>query len=372
MGKKKIDKKIVRIAITLFGIGIICLGCIILYKNKMKANKIGQGQEYNTLVEHDGKIFLYGETHSEKKILEKELELWDQYYQSGVKDLFVELPYYTAEFLNIWIKSEDNVILNELYEDWDGSALHSIEVKEFYQAIKEKCPDTIFHGTDVGHQYNTTGERYIEYLVANGKEASEEYSITKDSIEQGKYYYTHSDPVYRENQMVKNFIREFDKLNGATIMGIYGSAHTQLNGMDYATNTIPCMANQLRNCYKEKLFSEDLSIFAYGIEPLKTDIIQVGNKEYQALYYGKQDLTAFAIEYQYREFWKLVGAYNDWKEQPVTGNVLPYHNFPMPIEKGQIFVVDYSKPDGSVVREYYRSDGNYWNGLPVTEGFVIH
>ena len=43
----------------------------------------------------------------------------------------------------------------------------------------------------------------------------------------------------------------------------------------------------------------------------------------------------------------------------------------MLIETGQVFVIDYTKTDGSVERKYYRSDGYVWNGLPSTEQFII-
>ena len=39
-----------------------------------------------------------------------ELDLWKDYYAEGCRDLFVELPYYSAEFLNVWMK-EDNRVL---------------------------------------------------------------------------------------------------------------------------------------------------------------------------------------------------------------------------------------------------------------------
>ncbi len=58
-----------------------------------------------------GEIFLYGEEHSVENILEKECELWSSYYQNdGVRDLFVELPYYTAAYMNLWIKSDGDDI----------------------------------------------------------------------------------------------------------------------------------------------------------------------------------------------------------------------------------------------------------------------
>jgi len=51
--------------------------------------------------------------------MDKEFELWHEYYNNkNMRHLFVELPYYTAEFLNIWMKSDSDEILDELYNDW--------------------------------------------------------------------------------------------------------------------------------------------------------------------------------------------------------------------------------------------------------------
>lgn len=242
-----------------------------------------------------GQIFLYGEEHGVEPILEEEFQLWSTYYHNdGMRDLFVELPYYTAEFMNLWMQSENDEILDALYEDWNGTAMHTPEVRAFYERIKSECPETIFHGTDVGHQYNTTGARFLEYLQFNGKAQSEEFALTQEAIEQGKFYYEHRDQVYRENVMTENFIREFEKLNGADIMGIYGSAHTGTEAMDYSTNTVPCMANQLSERYTESLHATDLTHLAKEMDAYKVDIIQIGEKEYEASYFGKADLTAFS------------------------------------------------------------------------------
>ncbi len=319
-----------------------------------------------------GEIFLYGEQHSVENILEKEFELWSSYYHNnGMRDLFVELPYYTAEFMNIWMKSDDDDILDSLYQDWDGTAMHSQEVYNFYKRIKSDCPETVFHGTDVGHQYGTTGARFLEYLESTGQRQSDLYKLSEENIKQGQYYYQHSDNIYRENTMVENFIWEFDSLNGIDVMGIYGSAHTGTEAMDYMTSSVPCMANQLQKQYGNALHTEDLTSLALMNEPYRTDTIKVGEKEYTALYFGKTDLSAVLPDYQCREFWRLENAYDDFKDNSTTGNVLLYNNYPMEIETGQIFVIDYTKADGTVVREYHRSDGNTWQGSSVTEEFVV-
>lgn len=208
------------------------------------------------------KIYLYGEKHGVKKIMDKEFKLWHEYYNNkNMRHLFVELPYYTAEFLNIWMKSDSDEILDELYNDWIGTALYNPYTKEFYKKIKSNCPETIFHGTDVGHQYDTTGQRFLKYLEENNLKDSEKYRLAHEAVKQGKYYYENSDDVYRENKMVENFIREYDALNGECIMGIYGNAHTSLDAMDF-TDSVPCMANQLKDIYKDIIYSEDLSWLA--------------------------------------------------------------------------------------------------------------
>lgn len=312
-----------------------------------------------------GQIYLYGEAHSIKKILDKEFELWYEYYHSqNMRHLFVEYPYYTAEFLNLWMKSDNDTILEEVYNDWEGTLAHSVDTKEFLKKIKSECPETIFHGTDVGHQYSTTGERFLKYLEKNNLKKSKQYSLTLEAIEQGKNYYAKEDHSYRENKMVENFIHEFETLNGENIMGIYGAAHVGDEAMDIAGT----MGNQLRDYYT--IFSEDLSWIVRDIDPYRTDQISVDGKNYTAYYFGDQDLT-WHKDYLSREFWRLENAYDDFKNKQKTGDVLPYNNYPMLIEKGQVFIIDYKKTDGSVERQYYRSDGSVWEGRPVTEEFML-
>jgi hypothetical protein len=317
-----------------------------------------------------GQIYLYGEQHGIDKILDKEFKLWYEYYHNEyMRHLFVELPYYTAEFLNMWMQSESDDILEQIYSDWVGTASHNSYIKEFYKKIKSECPETVFHGTDVGHQYKTTGKRFLRHLENYNLEGSEQYLLAQEAIEQGKYYYEHTKDVYRENKMTENFIREFDNLSGEKAMGIYGGAHTGLDAMDYTTRSVPCMAKQLKERYGDAVHSEDLTWLAKDIDPYRVDIIKVNEKDYEASYFAKQDLTG-AKDYDYREFWRLENAYDDFKNNSKTGDVLPYNNYPMLIETGQVFVIDYTKKDSSVIRKYYRSDGYVWNGMPSTEEFT--
>jgi len=51
--------------------------------------------------------------------------------------------------------------------------------KAFYQSIKVLCPETVFHGTDIGFRHYYAGPRYLAYLRENGLEDSEPYSLTE-------------------------------------------------------------------------------------------------------------------------------------------------------------------------------------------------
>ncbi|MDH6429812.1 hypothetical protein BSK62_18915 [Paenibacillus odorifer] len=317
-----------------------------------------------------GSIYLYGEAHGVAKILDKEYKLWSQYYHNeGMRHLFVELPYFTAEYLNLWMQSDNDDILEEIYDDWERTRSHNPDVKEFYKKIKSECPETIFHGTDIGHQYETTGSRYLSYLVANDLGESQKYTLTMEAIRQGRVFYSKEDGVYREDTMTENFIREFEKLGNESVMGIYGSAHTGLDEMDYKTQSIPCMGNQLQEHYGDNIYSENLSWIAKDIEPSRVDYISLQGKEYAASYFGKQDLNGFK-DYAYREFWRLEDAYEDIKDLPLVDNYLPYDNYLMPIEVGQVFVVNSTKTDGSVQRDYYLSSGQVVEGVNSTQQFT--
>ena len=128
------------------------------------------------------------------------------------------------------------------------------------------------------------------------------------------------------------------------------------------------MAYQLHERYGDAVHAEDLTLVhdAYTV-----DTVQIGEKEYSASYFGKTDLSAILPDYQCREFWRLENAYDDFKDCPTTGNVLPYDNYPMEIDVGQIFMIKYTKADGSVITEYHRSDGHAWRGELATEEFSI-
>ena len=133
-----------------------------------------------------GQIYLYGEIHGIAAIEEYEAERWKECYERGMRHLFVELSHYTAQWLNLWMDAEDDEILEQLHQDWESTLSSGAETLDFYRTIKEQCPETVFHGTDVGHQYDSTGARYQDYLEERGLADTEDYRLTWRPSSRGK------------------------------------------------------------------------------------------------------------------------------------------------------------------------------------------
>lgn len=325
------------------------------------------GAVYTTEVQaiETNKIYLYGEQHYVPKILEKELELWGEYYEQGTRHLFLELPYYTAEFLNQYMQADNNDILDGIYDTMIADGVPYIpENKEFFVTIKEDYPDTIFHGTDVGLQYYNIGVEYVDYLQKNNLTNTDEYILTLENIVQGIKYYQTRDNNYREYILAQNFIREMETVGDESVMGIYGSAHTNLSASR--------MAGKLYSKYGDRVVTTNLTYLApKNIEIIRTDNVIINDKPYKAFYFGEQDLTNLTADYISRKFWRIENSFLDFADAPKNGQILPYSNYPMSIEKGQVFLVQYLLRDGTIQKMYFRSDEDIWDGEEVTTGFCF-
>ena len=288
-----------------------------------------------------GQIYLLGESHGDSSIMAVELETWDRYYQQGMRHLFIEWPYYDAEFLNLWMQAEDDAILTQLFEDMANTAAAQPIYWDYWHTFKEKYPETVFHGTDIGHTYQNSGPRYLRYLEQTGQKDSEAYRITLEVIEQGRAYYEDHGGSYafREPLMVHNFQRAYDALPaGTSIMGIYGAAHTNPGDTVEGTSD-PNMASQLQEIYGDRLHTTDLT--AYTI-----DDSQAGQT--QPVTIGGQDFTAVQVLRAVRQstgesytYWLVPDAYTAALGQPRNETFSPISNFPTALEVGQVFLYDH-------------------------------
>ena len=117
------------------------------------------------------------------------------------------------------MRGEDEDMLERpILEQQAGTQGGTQLMVDFYRALREDCPETVFHGTDVGHQYDTTGALYLEYLEQNGRKDSEEYRRAQECMEQGETFYQIEAGdeaeayAYREDRMAENFAREYERL----------------------------------------------------------------------------------------------------------------------------------------------------------------
>ncbi|MCL2007016.1 MAG: hypothetical protein FWG77_02925 [Treponema sp.] len=333
----------------------------------------------NSITQRSGpaerRIHLFGEIHGLAAHVNRQLELWEHYYTNyNLRHLFLEMPYFTAEFLNVWMKEEDDDIIEDIFSDLWGTALFTAANLEFFRTIKLEFPETIFHGTDIGHQYLTTGTRFLDYLRQSGKEDSEQFRLTVEAIDQGRRFYVDSGGSHslRVDMMVENFIREFDSLDNESIMSaFYGAAHASLGNYPAYLGSGVTMASRLRQRYGVIVNTTSLSNQTIQTLVGTPDVLFVGGKEYTATYFGGQNLSARTTGYLSREFWRLENAYDDFKDNPLTGELLPFNNYPMLVETGQVFAVLYVLRDGSDQMMYYRAGGRVWRNIDTTEEFII-
>jgi len=78
-------------------------------------------------------------------------------------------------------------------------------------------------------------------------------------------------------------------------MGIYGNAHTSLDAMDF-TDSVPCMANQLKDIYKDIIYSEDLSWLAMNpFERIVYWLLRKNKRDFVPLFWLLQGIYYFFL-----------------------------------------------------------------------------
>lgn len=300
----------------------------------------------------EGMIYLYGEHHWEPYCMEQELEAWRKLYENGARHLFIEYSPAWAGIYSLNI-SGDEETLDLIYSYMNAESIEyygesADEVSEegrrqlllehvFLQAIKEHCPETIFHGIDVEHDYDDFGPLYLEYLESIGQQDSEEYARELLACEQGRIchrdtrdIYEDDDNAYRENCMVENFIRDLEKLETQDMMGVFGGAHVELGAMNWTPSgdgaTVYNMATQLQQRYGDRVVSTILATKnnTAGERPDPIGPITVNGKTYETAYVADHDYSAWAMPYKNVVYWRLKDSKEDFADSPAAGELDPF------------------------------------------------
>ena len=314
-------------------------------------------------------LYLYGEIHGSEVINYTEFELWNNFYKTGLRHLFMELPYFYTGFINRWMKMKDDQILDELFiGDVVGDSEYD---RNFFKQIKELCPETVFHGTDIGHKFDTLGTAYLKSLSPY----SNEYKITSENISQAKEYYDFiqeskngdysAGSHIREKYMAKNFIRELESVNSCDIVGIYGEAHLFSDSAD----TFGIEQNMLSMI--EKYYANGINIEKTLVRDIITPIKKIKSiifgKEYDISFFGGL-YTPWDENADYITFSKIENAFSHFKNLSKKDNIIPASMYPVTVLKNDVFIIESFKNRKSVMKQLFICDDNSKDcGLLTTE-----
>lgn len=291
----------------------------------------------------ESQILLCGEDHTDAACMERELSLWRARYAAGDRDLFLEMGAATAELLNRWMTTGDESFWELVYRNWEGTASQTPERERFFRTIRAACPETVFHGIDMEHQYKTTGAFCLALLEKEGRQGSETYRKALRSVEQAQRFYEgwdgdllSRDNAYREDTLAENFRREYESLGRKRVMGIFGAAHTDPYGLDYYTASVPSMGAQLRERYGGGILCRDLR----GENLPERTTLTIAGTELEAIYYGDYPITRRDI-LRSGEFWRLTDAYETFSQWERSGDALPGNEYPMAVRSGEAYAIHY-------------------------------
>ena len=297
----------------------------------------------------ESQILLCGEDHTDAGCKEQELALWRERYAAGDRDLFLEMGAATAELLNRWMTTGEESFWDLVYWNWEGTLAQTEQTENFYRQLRANCPETVFHGIDLEHQYRTTGRFCLALLEKEGRQGSEAYRKVLRSVEQAERFYEgwdgdlfSRDNAYREETLAENFRREYESIGRRRVMGIFGAAHTDPYGPDYYTATVPSRGARLKERYGGDILCRDLR----GDDlPEKTTLTAAGT-EYEAIYYGEYPITRRDI-LRSGEYWRLADAYDALSQWERSGDALPGNEYPMSVRAGEAYAIHYTCWDGT-------------------------
>lgn len=297
----------------------------------------------------ESQILLCGEDHTDAACREQELALWRERYAAGDRDLFLEMGAATAELLNRWMTTGEESFWDLVYRNWEGTLSQTEQTENFYRQLRANCPETVFHGIDMEHQYRTTGRFCLALLEKEGRQGSEVYRKVLRSVEQAQRFYEgwdgdlfSRDNAYREETLAENFRDEYESIGRRRVMGIFGAAHTDPYGPDYYTASVPSMGAQLRERYGGGILCRDLR----GEDLPEETTLTIAGTEYEAIYYGEYPIARRDI-LRSGEYWRLADAYDALSQWERSGDALPGNEYPMSVRPGEAYAIHYHCWDGT-------------------------
>ena len=342
------------------------------YVVKSKDNTLSR-----TPTKDHGQVFLYGEAHNDKGIKEEESRTRDYYYNElGYRDMLIEFHPIFANHFNYYVKyGDDNYIHNLFNKITDFAPMKTYSNLNFYKLIKKKYPETFFHGVDIASLYydsNPIIKTYSDLGLITDLDYV--YDCNKYSQFYYKNYMTEEGEIFREAKLAENILRIKSYLGNKNLVGFFGDAHISKDGGNFYFPHKPNMGNFLNRNLGFNYYAESLLPFKDGVNDYivqELPIVHFDFSEYEMTYLGLQDISGWSDKYVLRKFYRIEKAYNKCLVFPLTGEVLPYNNYPIEVNEKEVFMIDYYDKKGNKTTRFYRSDpGVEYNGLPATAGFI--
>ena len=284
----------------------------------------------------------------------------EKYYRAEVKGIFISVSYLTGHN-NFGVSFKDgnntyfepqygagyfdaNVFIHELSHPFSNKAVDEIMknkklmklVKKDFKGEKKKVMEAQAYGS---------ADIYL-YELFNRANTN---NILKGFC----------DDVYVAMSVVNDKRKRFDEIKEVTeLMDRY-----RLGSYKDIYDFLP----ELEKEYIKILETVDTKPQPFKLSDDNTKSFTFLGKSYEAEYCGMQDLTGFK-DYSCRKYWRLKDAYQDVSMYNAF-DYLPYNNYPVQVNKGDVFRIEYLKTDGSGYIEYLRADGDEYYGEATTKGF---
>ncbi len=332
--------------------------------------------------EDHGKLFIFGEAHGDKGILEEELKVWGNYYENyGFRDLFVEQDQVWATLFNIYMQTDGDDYSKHIFRWYEDGAGFSIYYFNFFKTIKEKYPETIFHGVNTGDhiRWNVNIDYYLQSLIKEGFLDENMFQHTKDQIlntekqvEVISSSIAKSDAI-RDAGMAQSIMEEWLRIGKKNVMCILGNGHTGKNiHIDeehkdwYNAGTI-IARNFGTSLYHDSDHCLHFETNEREVPP--DELFQYNYPDYNEIYVGTSENLPYGINdysmYDYVKFYLLEDAYEDMKNTPYDGlTMYSYNILPFKPEFNRIYkAVYYTNDNIPGLTEYYRSSPYYVNRM---------
>lgn len=297
-----------------------------------------------------GEILFYGEYHNSESCTMQELKYWQDCYAKGMRHLFLEMGEGTAQLLNMWMAAEDDTLVQQVYDNTVGTAAHTHDTLEFYQQVKATCPETVFHGFDVEHQYKSSGDQCLALLEPD----SDTYNKVSAGMDAAKEFYRLRDEesgaaseAYREPFMANSVIADYDALGGVSIMVVADAAH--VDNENSATSEDQAGLTIMADLVKEH-YGDAANVVCTVLDinvPVRMDELTIGGKTYQAEYFGCENVSKWLEGCDTREYWHIMDGYDDFSQYKRASAYLPGNNYVMDTAENEVYAILYHYADGT-------------------------